>query len=307
MRFTAPKIRARDDIVAAIYAASGRRGGDDWRRTHLGASQIGHECQRYLWLGYRWAMQPDHDGRMLRLFARGQREEANVIAGLRDAGYAVEDVDPSTRRQFVFSDRGFGGSCDGFVTVDSCRLVLEIKTSNIKQFEYLREKGVRLAKPQHHAQMQVYCKAFGAPGALYVAVCKDDDRIYAEQVEADSSEGERLFDLARKIIDFDEPPTKALAEFPPCKLKSADGTEWPCQYYDLCHGEEMPAKSCRSCVNWSSTKYPNGGCKEGIEQAVGCAEWHPNPSIVNAQAAAVVGTKVVWQFPSGKVATTGGE
>ncbi len=42
-------------------------------RKHLGASQIGHPCLRYLWYQFRWCAESktSFDGRMLRLFETG--------------------------------------------------------------------------------------------------------------------------------------------------------------------------------------------------------------------------------------------
>ena len=50
--------------------------GQEAPRAHLGASLLGHPCDRYLWLMFRWAVIEKFDGRILRLFQRGQREEA---------------------------------------------------------------------------------------------------------------------------------------------------------------------------------------------------------------------------------------
>jgi hypothetical protein len=55
-------------------------------RPHLGASQIGNDCNRALWYSFRWAVWPHFDGRTLRLFDRGQREEAVFVEELRRIG-----------------------------------------------------------------------------------------------------------------------------------------------------------------------------------------------------------------------------
>ena len=64
------------------YETSADRQG----RPHLGASEIGHECDRYLWLSFRWAKPADFDGRMLRLFDTGNHQEPRLIADLRAIG-----------------------------------------------------------------------------------------------------------------------------------------------------------------------------------------------------------------------------
>ncbi len=44
-------------------------------RPHMGVSGIGNECDRYLWLNFRWAATPKFTGRILRLSRRGHLEE----------------------------------------------------------------------------------------------------------------------------------------------------------------------------------------------------------------------------------------
>ena len=47
-----------------------------YRSRTVGASSIGHKCERYLWYQFRWFFREKFNGRMLRLFDRGHREEA---------------------------------------------------------------------------------------------------------------------------------------------------------------------------------------------------------------------------------------
>jgi hypothetical protein len=63
-------------------------------RPHLGASLLGHPCDRWLWLSFRWAVLEKFSGRILRLFNRGKCEEEIVIRNLRAVGVDVrEDED----------------------------------------------------------------------------------------------------------------------------------------------------------------------------------------------------------------------
>ena len=94
-------IKRAEQTMAAVEAAVVAK-ADDGLRPHLGASLIGRDCERALWLTFRWARKQSHDARMLRLFARGQREEQVFIDLLRDAGIQVVDVDATTGRQFTF-------------------------------------------------------------------------------------------------------------------------------------------------------------------------------------------------------------
>ena len=55
-------------------------------RGHLGGSLLGHHCERWLWLSFRWAVQESFPGRVLRLFRRGHNEEDIIIRDLRAIG-----------------------------------------------------------------------------------------------------------------------------------------------------------------------------------------------------------------------------
>jgi len=82
-------------------------------RDHLGASLIGHSCNRYLWLTFRWAVMPKFEGRMLRLFNTGNREEIRIAEELR--GIGVELYTDEDGKQISVRDESghFGGSVDG--------------------------------------------------------------------------------------------------------------------------------------------------------------------------------------------------
>lgn len=58
-------------------------------RTHLGASVLGRKCLRQIWYGWRWMHITQHQGRLLRLFNRGHREEPAFVALLRRRGFVV--------------------------------------------------------------------------------------------------------------------------------------------------------------------------------------------------------------------------
>lgn len=239
-------IKRADQTAAAIEAAV-VAGTDNGLRPHLGASLIGKECERALWLTFRWARPATFDGRMLRLFARGQREEQVFVDLLRAAGVTVHDVDPNSGKQFRFAAIGghFGGSMDGAcqgLPESSAWHVVEMKTHGKKSFDELAKVGVRLAKPQHYDQMVCYMGWTGMTRALYMAICKDDDRLHLERIDADPARFEILMNRAERIISANEPPAKI----------SEDATWYQCrmcEFHLLCHGTDAPIPTCRSCCH----------------------------------------------------------
>jgi len=238
--------------LEAIDAAT-LRAADDGLRPHLGASLIGRSCDRALWYAFRWCARPAHEARVLRLFARGQREEDQLTALLRAAGITVMTVDPNTGRQFAFGSGHFGGSMDGAAigVPDAPKTwhVLEFKTGGTKSFNALAKAGVQAAKPEHWAQMQCYMAWAGLDRALYVAVCKDDDRLHLERIDADKAAARQLFDRAERIVNAPA-PLDGVSDDPDyfeCR--------W-CDYATLCHGSAAPLPTCRSCSH--STPEPGG-------------------------------------------------
>jgi len=234
-------------LTASIYRW--REGqADDGLRAHLGGSLIGHPCARYLWLSFRWARKARLDGRVLRLFERGQNEEAVIVKELRGIGAEVSECQPDGSQWRVSACGGhFGGSLDGVARKlpggsEVNWELLEFKTHNAKSFKELTDKGVEVAKHQHWAQMQVYMALTGMTRANYIAVCKDDDQLYHERVHADADAGRKLLERAESIIFAAEPPP-GISRDPAwyqCKM---------CPMHGLCHGTEAPLPTCRSCAH----------------------------------------------------------
>lgn len=215
-------------------------------RTHLGASLIGKQCARFLWYSFHWAIKPSFDGRMIRLFERGHLEEPRFAALLEMTGVKTYQTDPSGK-QFRMSAVGghFGGSLDAVATgvpdIPGAPVLCEFKTHNDKSFKKLVATGVRVCKPEHFVQCQMYMGAYSLPWALYLAVNKNDDDIHAELIQFDVEVYSQHLDRAERIIRADSPPPK-INESP---------SWFACKYCDaahICHGKGVPERNCRTCV-----------------------------------------------------------
>lgn len=62
---------------------------DNKPRFYCGASAIGEECPRARWYDFRWASKVHFEGRMLRLFDRGHKEERRVLEWLGSVGAEI--------------------------------------------------------------------------------------------------------------------------------------------------------------------------------------------------------------------------
>lgn len=232
-------------------------------REHLGASVIGKECVRAIWYDYRWVRKATHQPRILRLFNRGHLEEARFSAMIQAAGFKFGSHNVLTGEQFgvkAFHDH-FGGSMDGwgsgFPDTEDEIVLTEFKTHSLKSFEKLAGKdwrdylngvgsfsgaGVRSAKFEHFVQMQVYMGLSGLKRAVYFAVNKNDDDLYAEVVDFDKTVFDWSYERAWSVLSAQEPPKKI-----------NDDPSWFgcrfCAHKELCHRTSNVERNCRTCIH----------------------------------------------------------
>lgn len=255
-------------------------------REHMGASLLGHSCDRYLWLNFRWAVKSAFPGRILRLFRRGHAEEDSVISDLKLIGCALNE-----RQTRVDFGSFVSGSCDGIITgglpgYDNQKLVLEIKTHSKKSFDDLCKKGVALSKEQHYIQMQVYMYGLKIDQALYYAVCKDDDRIYTEHVRLAPDMAKKYVERGQKIAlsDYMPEPLSADPSWYQCKM---------CNFHSFCHETKLTKEvNCRTCAlstansdsTFTCSKYDNWEIA-AEHQRTGCPGHVLHPELVPWQRA----------------------
>lgn len=240
--------------VQAIYDAYKARGDAEPQRGYLGASIAGHGCDRVLWYTFRGVIREDKEGRIYRLLERGDLEESRLVADLRAIGCEVLDRDPATGEQFEVSDLGghFSGHFDaavlGVPEAPKAWHVGEFKTANAKHFAKIQKEGVRAAKPEHYAQMQLYMGQTGMDRALYLACNKDTDELYSERVKFDSAFYKRLMERVGRIIRASKPPERVASR----------SDDWRCKFcagHALCWGSAdkpavpIPAQTCKSCCH----------------------------------------------------------
>jgi hypothetical protein len=294
-------------VASAIDAA--HEANQEPPRPHLGASIIGHKCDRFIWLSFRWAVREQFQGRILRLFRRGHNEERTIHDDLRLIGCNVKTIDPETRKQYRFDDGHFGGSCDGIIASGLPEApkkphVLEAKTHSLKSFNDLEKNGVQKSKPQHWSQMQVYMAAFDLDDALYYAVCKDDDRIYTERVKRDAKAGADLVEKAQRLIAADRMPEPL----------SADPSWFECKWcaaHDQCHGSKLTKQvNCRTCLHSTAERDGRWTCAHwGMDipdvdaQRNGCDSHLLHPDLVPPDWSYEPKTEegVIWLTPAGKI------
>lgn len=260
--------------IRAIYAAYEARRAAETPRGHLGASQIGKECDRELWLAYRHAETEEFDGRKLRLFNTGHREEDRIIADLRAAGVTVWDRDPATGKQFTYTAVGGDFSCSldgvgqGFAESTKPH-TLEFKTMNDKNFKAIKNVGLEKFSSTYWAQVQVGMHLADLDRCYFIAVNKNTDEIYGERVRYDAACAMKYLARAERIIKAEQPPAKISDDpaFFGCKF---------CAFRQTCHGNKPPTVNCRTCAHVDVNPW---GCKVGKVGTV-CGAHIFNPYIL---------------------------
>lgn len=272
---------AETPTIAAIYAAyeAAHRHYDS---LGISVGEAGTECCRSLWYGFRWASQPEQlDGRKLRLFDTGNREEDRLVEELERIG--VEVYGQQDRIRLVGNH--VRGKCDGKAIgvpeAPKTEHLLEFKSTNEKGMKELQKhdprktypekttiagqpvggqqgRGIKVSKPLHYGQCQLGMHAFGLTRALYLAACKNTDTLYAERVRYDADWTLRALARAERIINAAEPPSRISdnPEFFQCRF---------CRHRDVCHAGAMARVSCRTCLH--STPEMHG------DAAWSCTRW----------------------------------
>lgn len=248
-------------------------------RPHMGCSMLGHPCDRWLWLSFRWAVVEKFEGRILRLFRRGHNEEATILADLAKAGARVV----STQAKVTFGSH-VGGSVDAILDdvpeAPKTRHLGEFKTHSLKSFNDLAAKGVQTSKPMHFVQMQVYMLGTGLRRALYVAVCKDDDRLHIERVRFDEDVALKAVERGRRLALDDRlpPPISTDPSWYQCKF---------CPAHSFCHDTHLTKEvNCRTCAHvtacadgtWSCERHGPNIPEEW--QREGCPDHVLHPDLV---------------------------
>lgn len=229
----------------------------DGERTYLGLSVIGRECDAQLWLGFRWAHEPEvFDGRKKRLFETGHLEEARVVADLDAIGVQIDEIDPETDEQFGVTCAGghIRGHMDGIIRkglreAPKTAHLFENKTHGAKSFAKLISLGVIKSKPDHYHQMQDYMHLKGLTRAFYVATCKDTDDIHPERVKYDPIFAAKSLARGERIVTSPTLPTR-LHEDP--TSKAAFACNW-CPAKPVCHDGEFARRNCRTCLHATPT------------------------------------------------------
>lgn len=247
-------------------------------RDYFSVSSIGHECDRWLWLNFRWVFSNIFSGRMKRLFRRGHLEEDVFDLDLKSIGMEVR------KASRVKYGHHISGEPDrivkGIPESPNKEHIAEYKTHNDKSFKDLKENGVKKSKYMHYAQMQVYMLLTGIDRCIYLAVNKNDDELYYERIRYNESEANQLIERAKSIIYNPRPPERI----------SNDPTWYKCKMcpaHDFCHVSKLTKNvNCRTCAHSTPKEDETWHCSRWDDfipldvQRTGCDDHVLHPDLV---------------------------
>lgn len=244
---------------------------EDWDSLGISVSLAGAECPRSLWYEFRWASQPEPaTGKRQRLFERGQDDEDKMMRDLRAVGVEVWGEQHKARAVHGFVRGKLDGLALGLLEAPKKTHVVECKSVNTKGFKAIVKDGVKVAKPLHHAQLQLYLHILGHERGFYYVKCADTQEYWSERLEYDFEFCVRLLANLERIIFSDEPPGR-ISEKPDffgCMF---------CKHHAVCHEGEQPRSTCRTCIHFQPER--GGDCH------VSCMRWSKPLGIAEQRAA----------------------
>lgn len=243
-----------------IYAAREKREHAQPPRPYMGISSLGEDCDRLLWLQFRWAFKYNWDGKMLGRFDRGFQREDSLLRDLAGGiGVALDDSsdperyvltrDPDTGRQFRVEYGAFvSGHCDAVVKglAESQKPhVIDIKSVGKNSFEKFIKSGVEKSNRKYFVQLQAYGYLLNLDKWGLLAENADSMEMYFERGDIQKRFAEAQLKRGDQIAMSDTPPKKQADPMrAPCK-----DPLWKtfCPAFGICHEGKAMVKSCRTC------------------------------------------------------------
>lgn len=260
------KIITGDPTLEAADRALERKALDDARRGYLGMSSIGESCSRKLWYNFRFCKREVFDAVTLKRFADGHRTEALVIERLKLVdGIILIDLIDGEQIDVSDIDGHYSGHLDGtiqgLIQAPKTPHIFEAKCVAEKKFNELKKLvssiGEKLALRQwnqtYHAQAQEYMHYKGYTRHYLVVATPGGRDWIGVRTEYDAAYALQLKVKAERIIKAQSPPEKISndASWYECK--------W-CSFSDICHKDDMPDRSCRTCLHSSAIEQGQWHC-----------------------------------------------
>jgi len=281
-------------------------------RPYLGASSIGENCSRKLWLRFRFVREK-FDAETLKKFRDGHITEKTIVSQLKLLPSLTLEGTGEHQIEIADVDLHFRGHLDGTVMglleAPKTKHVLEIKAVADKKFneikKYKLELGEKLAlrkfSPTYYAQIVLYMYKMGLTRAFHVFASAGGRAWVSIRTEEDVSFAKSLIEKARRIIYANDAPTGVSQDSIDCKY---------CSFAGICWKKELPPRQCRICVHASPVANGKWECQlygeiDYEKQLVGCPSHTYLPSFINGEVVSATETSITYKMKSGEIWTDG--
>lgn len=214
-------------------------------RKYIGASILGHPCDRRIWLDWKGNVEPNQFsdkekiGQKLEIFQRGNEEEEIFIKKLEQAGYKIKQKQAS----FLAYEGKLKGHCDAIILdKDDYEYIFEFKTMQESSFKRTVKHGIEISYPHYITQIQLYMYFLDLktpPDGIKraIIVCQNKNRDYERHQEIHMINPHLiksyLARLERIFLYEDQMPTRLCSEDKiqfTCKM---------CEYFKFCYPDKL--------------------------------------------------------------------
>ena len=222
-----------NSFIEEIFKNTEVKHSQEAPRDYLGASLVGHPCERYIWYSTHIREIPFESGRLLRLFETGHQQEYRVALELKELGLEVklevdnpyivkmlEDNGIQSGLPFSIPEMHFkyslangthiGGSCDilskGWEDFPDEWVNTEIKTFSETRFKSFLKEGIRKSNPQYYAQAQFYMGFLHLKHTVLIGINKNTDDMWYDVIDFNEDEFNSLKLKAEYILSLDKEP-----------------------------------------------------------------------------------------------------
>lgn len=230
-----------DPTLAAIDRILEETTNNQAKRTYIGASSIGDECARKLWLRYHTDAREIFTADTIRKFNEGHRTEDVMAAHLRMVPGIQLWTHKEDGKQYGFVDGHIAGHYDGVILgllqSPSTPHIWEHKATNEKSYNEFK----KLAIDDEKTALQKWNATYYAQAVInmykegldrhYLTVSTPGMRDYWScRTEANPVFAQALLEKGKRIAAMKEPPERI------------GGPDWYkckwCAFYGICHGNE---------------------------------------------------------------------
>lgn len=284
--FPDPTLTAIDSAMESLQDIS--------PRPYIGMSSIGDPCSRKLWYRFRFALENKHDAATIKRFEDGHAGEALQATRLRMVAGIELKTENEVGEQFGFSLLGghlrghMDGAVLGLLQSPKTWHVWEHKQVGEKKFEQLKKlkesKGEKEALKAwdeiYYGQAITYMAASGMTRHYLTCSTPGGRDTISVRTNFDRAHADRLFARAQMIIDANTPP-EGISRNPSWYL-----CKW-CEFSKICHGEEMPQRTCRTCAHITPVQDAKWVCERYnhtlpvAEQKEGCKDHLYIPALLH--------------------------